>query len=72
MAALDSAIHAAVAEGLYADVPTAAAAMGSRKNAYLPDPARYQEYNALYRDYLRLHNHFGSHGSDGAARWCTG
>ena len=58
--ALGSAIHAAVAAGAYPDVPAAADAMGRvGRDAYLPDPARRVAYDALYREYLRLHDYFG-------------
>ena len=59
--ALGSAIHAAVAAGAHADVRTAAAAMGRvQRNAYLPDPARADAYDALYAEYRLLHDHFGT------------
>jgi L-ribulokinase len=58
--ALGSAIHAAVAAGLYPDVPTASEAMGRRRrDVYLPDPAAHRAYDALYGEYLRLHDYFG-------------
>lgn len=58
--ALGSAIHAAVAAGAYPDVPTAAKQMGKvRKNVYLPDEARAAAYDALFEQYLALHDHFG-------------
>jgi L-ribulokinase len=58
--ALGSAIHAAVAAGAYADVPTAAKSMGKvRKGVYLPDEARATAYDALFDEYLALHDHFG-------------
>jgi len=58
--ALGSAIHAAVAAGAYPDVPTAAKAMGKvRRGVFLPDEARAQAYDALYEQYLDLHDHFG-------------
>ena len=58
--ALGSAIHAAVAAGSYADVPLAAKAMGKvRKNVFLPDEARARSYDALFAEYLELHEHFG-------------
>ena len=64
--ALGSAIHAAVAAGLHADVPTAAAAMGTlRRDAYTPDPVRADAYDALYAQYLALHDHFGPAGGAG-------
>jgi L-ribulokinase len=58
--ALGSAIHAAVAAGAYADVPTAAKSMGKvRKAVYLPDEDRAAGYDALYEEYLALHDHLG-------------
>ena len=58
--ALGSAIHAAVAAGAYADVPTAAKSMGKvRKGVYLPDEGRAAAYDALFEEYLALHDHFG-------------
>ena len=58
--ALGSAIHAAVAAGAYADVPTAAKAMGSvRRAVYRPDAVRRRGYDTLYREYRRLHDYFG-------------
>lgn len=58
--ALGSAIHAAVAAGAYPDVPTAAKSMGKvRRGVYLPDEARAQAYDALFAEYLSLHDHFG-------------
>ena len=64
--ALGSAIHAAVAAGAYPDVPTAADAMGSvQRHAYQPDHARHLAYDALYREYVRLHDYFGQLEEDG-------
>jgi L-ribulokinase len=58
--ALGSAIHAAVAAGAYPDVPAAARAMGKIERAvYTPDPERAAAYDALYAEYLRLHDYFG-------------
>jgi L-ribulokinase len=58
--ALGSAVHAAVAAGAYADVPTAAKSMGKvRKSVYLPDERRAAAYDALFEEYLALHDHFG-------------
>ena len=58
--ALGSAIHAAVAAGAYPDVRAAAAAMGRVEAAvYQPDPGRADAYDALYAEYLRLHDAFG-------------
>ncbi|WP_322938718.1 ribulokinase [Nocardioides bizhenqiangii] len=58
--ALGSAIHAAVAAGAYADVPTAAKSMGKvRRGVYQPDEARAAAYDELFAEYLALHDHFG-------------
>jgi L-ribulokinase len=58
--ALGSAIHAAVAAGAYDDVPTAAKSMGKvRRDVYLPDEARARAYDALFEEYVALHDHFG-------------
>ncbi|MGW5343549.1 ribulokinase [Streptomyces sp. NPDC004050] len=59
--ALGSAIHAAVAAGAYADVRTAASAMGGvQRHAYVPDAARADAYDALFSEYRALHDHFGT------------
>ncbi len=58
--ALGAAIHAAVAAGVYADVPLAAKAMGKvRRDVFLPDEERARAYDALFAEYLELHEHFG-------------
>jgi L-ribulokinase len=63
--ALGSAIHAAVAAGLYPDVHAAAASMGRQiRDAYLPDAEAADTYDALYAHYVRLHDHFGRGGDD--------
>ncbi|AYF74918.1 ribulokinase [Nocardia yunnanensis] len=63
--ALGSAIHAAVAAGAYPDVAAASAVMGRvDRDAYLPDPARADAYDALYAEYRALHDHFGRGGSE--------
>jgi L-ribulokinase len=62
--ALGSAIHAAVASGDYPSVNAAAQAMGRViKNAYLPIEERSRQYDALYREYVELHDHFGRGGN---------
>lgn len=62
--ALGSAIHAAVAAGAYPDTVTAGEAMGNvEHDAYVPGPDR-GAYDALYREYLALHDYFGRGGSD--------
>ena len=63
--AVGAALHAAVAAGAYADVPAAAAAMGRRDVAvYTPDEGRAAAYDALYRHYVTLHDHFGRGATD--------
>jgi L-ribulokinase len=67
--ALGSAIHAAVAAGAYPDIRAASAAMGKvEKAVYTPDPGRADAYDALYREYRELHDHFGRGGSDAMHR----
>jgi len=62
--ALGSAIHAAVAAGVYPDVRTAAAAMGSRGPVvYTPDEHEAETYDQLYAEYLALHDWFGRGGN---------
>ncbi len=63
--ALGSAIHAAVAAGVYEDIHAASDAMGSQiRDAYLPNEADADAYDELYAHYLRLHDHFGRGGDD--------
>jgi L-ribulokinase len=63
--ALGSAMHAAVAAGVHPDIRTAAAAMAKvRRDAYVPDERRADDYDVLYEHYLRLHDHFGRGGDD--------
>ena len=63
--ALGSAMHAAVAAGVHPDIRAAAAAMGKvSRDAYVPDEARADAYDALYGHYVRLHDHFGRGGDD--------
>jgi L-ribulokinase len=57
--AAGSAIHAAVAAGLYPDVTAAAAVMGrAERAAYQPDPARADAYDELFEEYRTLHDYF--------------
>jgi L-ribulokinase len=59
--ALGAAIHAAVAARAHPDIHAASATMGrKRSRAYLPDAGRAAAYDALYAEYERLHDHFGS------------
>jgi L-ribulokinase len=61
--ALGSAIHAAVAAGLYQDVAAAADQMGRRdQGGYQPDPARADAYDALFAEYRTLHDYFSGRG----------
>ena len=63
--ALGSAIHAAVASGFYKDVNEAAGAMGKvLKHVYLPREESSKRYDALYREYLELHDYFGRDGNN--------
>jgi L-ribulokinase len=63
--ALGSAIHAAVAAGVHADVASAAQAMGRvRRGVFVPDASRAAAYDALFAEYLALHDHFGRGGTD--------
>ncbi|WP_423919567.1 ribulokinase [Frigoribacterium sp. 2-23] len=63
--ALGSAIHAAVAAGVYEDVKEAGEAMGRvERSVYVPDAARADAYDALYAEYLLLHDWFGRGGND--------
>ncbi|MDR2101914.1 MAG: ribulokinase [Treponema sp.] len=53
--ALGAAMFAAVAAGLYPDIPAAQAAMGPPvEKTYVPDPARVPVYDALYKKYRAL------------------
>ncbi|MGW0161626.1 ribulokinase [Mycobacterium sp. NPDC003323] len=58
--ALGAAIHAATAAGSYPDVPTASAQMGGRTaNAFMPIAENVSRYDALYAEYVALHDWFG-------------
>ncbi len=64
-AALGSAIHAAVAAGIYPDVATAAGQMATvERAAFVPDDSRAAAYDLLYEEYVRLHDYFGRGGND--------
>ena len=63
--ALGSALHAAVAAGAYPDIRAAAASMGRVvRDAWQPDEANADRYDALYAEYVTLVDHFGRHGND--------
>ncbi|MEO6715259.1 MAG: ribulokinase [Mycobacteriales bacterium] len=58
--ALGSAMHAAVAAGVFPDIVGASVAMGSiRRGVYQPEPVRAKAYDRLYEHYSALHDHFG-------------
>ena len=58
--ALGSAMHAAVAAGAHPDIRAAADAMGRlERDVWLPDAARADGYDALFAEYVVLHDHFG-------------
>ncbi len=63
--ALGSAIHAAVAAGAYPDVLAASKVMGhANKGVYQPNPDVADAYDALYAEYLLLHDYFGRGAND--------
>lgn len=58
--ALGSAIHAAVAAGVYPDVPSAAERMGKLSDTVVtPIPANQAVYDELYAEYRLLYDYFG-------------
>jgi len=58
--ALGSAIHAAVAAGIYPSFAEAGAAMsGVGDKVFRPDPEAGRIYDLLYTEYQRLHDYFG-------------
>ena len=61
--ALGSAMHAAVAAGVHADIRAATEAMARiRRDAFVPDEARAAAYDELYGHYSALHDQFGRNG----------
>ncbi|GAB3617184.1 ribulokinase [Okibacterium endophyticum] len=63
--ALGSAIHGAVAAGAYQDATAAGEAMGRvNRNVYTPDEEAADAYDALYAEYLALHDYFGRGAND--------
>ena len=62
--ALGSAIHAAVAAGVYADVAAASAVMGRvERAAVTPDEERADAYDALFAEYRILQDYFSGRGT---------
>ncbi len=63
--ALGSAIHAAVAAGVFPDVLIASGAMGRVERAvYTPDLCAADVYDGLYGEYRLLHDYFGRGAND--------
>lgn len=63
--ALGSAIHAAVAAGVFPDVLIASGAMGRVERAvYTPDLRAADVYDGLYGEYRLLHDYFGRGAND--------
>ena len=49
-----------MAAGEYPDVPSASEAIGKvERDVYTPDAAAAEAYDALYAEYVQLHDHFG-------------
>jgi L-ribulokinase len=62
--ALGSAIHAAVAAGVYPDIRSAADVMGAvDRSVYTPNEADATVYDRLFGEYLALHDWFGRGGN---------
>ncbi|MDX2140909.1 MAG: ribulokinase [Chloroflexota bacterium] len=67
--ALGSAIHAAVAAGVYPDIHAAADTMGKLKDEVVePIPANVAVYDQLYAEYKTLYDYFGRGTNDVMAR----
>ncbi len=59
-AALGSAMHAAVAAGVYPDIQSAAKQMAKLKQeSHKPIPRQQAAYDRLYAEYVALHDYFG-------------
>ena len=59
-----SAVNAAVAGGLFADLPHAAAHFAiAEERVYRPDPENHARYDKLYREYQELYRYFGQGGN---------
>lgn len=58
--AVGSAMHAAVAAGVYENIQAAAARMGALKDeTFRPIPENQAVYDRLYAEYVTLHDYFG-------------
>ena len=67
--ALGSAIHAAVAAGLYPNIGAAADKLGRlRPEIVQPIPAQQAVYDRLYREYKTLYDYFGRGANDAMKR----
>jgi L-ribulokinase len=63
--AMFGAVAAGAAAGGYGSIVDAAGAMAHLgQERYRPAPARHAVYEELYREYVRLHDHFGRRGDD--------
>ena len=63
--ALGAAMFGAVAAGVHETIVDAVHAMAAPPQVtYVPDPVHFETYDALYREYLRLHDLFGRGGDD--------
>ena len=63
--ALGSAMHAAVAAGIYPDIQAAADKMGKLKDDLVaPIPQNQAAYNQLFAEYKRLYDYFGRGAND--------
>ena len=63
--AMFGAVAAGAAAGGYDDIETASRAMARlRDEVVTPTPAHRATYDALYREYVRLHDYFGRGGND--------
>ena len=63
--ALACAIYAAHAAGVYPTMRAASDAMNNVSDkVYRPNPENTAVYDALYREYLTLHDYFGRGGND--------
>ncbi len=67
--ALGSAMHAAVAAGIYPDIEAAAAKMGKIKDDVVQPIAKHKAvYDRLYTEYKTLYDYFGRGENDAMKR----